>query len=139
MLLSFRLRRTDIFLHQAFRFSRRFFLACCFRLFSACVCSSGVYLGATAKQLKALSSYAEHLGLAFQIADDILDATSTQKELGKPVKADVSKGFPHLIGLDRSRKLAKQEKDRALSALRIFDKKADILREVAEYVVERRK
>lgn len=107
-------------------------------LISACVRSSAIYLGATLGQLKALTAYAKHLGLAFQISDDILDATSSRKQLGKPVGADVKKGYPYLIGLEKSRRLAERERDRAIAALRIFDKKAEILREIASYVVERK-
>lgn len=108
-------------------------------LLVACMRSSAIYLKATTKQLKALTSYAEHLGLAFQIADDILDATSTKKQLGKPVKADNKKGFPYLVGLEKSRKMAEQERTKAIKALKIFGGRADTLREIAEYVVERRK
>lgn len=108
-------------------------------LLAACVRSPAIYLGATGKQLRALTSYAGHLGLAFQIADDILDATSTQKQLGKPVKADVKKGFPYLVGLERSRKMAEQEKIKAIRALKVFGRRADALREIAIYVVARKK
>jgi geranylgeranyl diphosphate synthase type II len=108
-------------------------------MLSACVRSPAIYLGASGKQLKALTIYAEHLGLAFQIADDILDATSTRKHLGKPVKADVKKGFPYLVGLKESKKLAEQEKNKAIRALKVFGRKADTLREIAVYVVGRNK
>lgn len=108
-------------------------------LLLACVRSPAIHLGTTAKQLKAFTSYAEHLGLAFQIADDILDATSTKKRLGKPVKADIMKGFPYLIGLEKSRKIAEQERDKAIGALKVFGKKADTLRAIAEYVIQRKK
>ena len=108
-------------------------------LLCACVRSSGIHLGARPKQLKALTSYALHLGLAFQIADDILDATSTRKKLGKPVRADVRKGFPYVVGLDRSKKLAAQERDKAIKALDIFGRKAGPLREIAEYVLSRKR
>ncbi len=108
-------------------------------LLRASVCAPAIHLGATDKQIKALSDYAEHLGLAFQIADDILDITSTRKKLGKPVKADVRKGFPYLIGLEKSRNLAEEEKKKAVAALKIFGRKADTLREIAEYVVGREK
>ncbi|KPJ65621.1 hypothetical protein AMJ44_09810 [candidate division WOR-1 bacterium DG_54_3] len=106
-------------------------------LLLACVRSSAIHLGVTAKQLEALTVYAECLGLAFQIADDILDVTSTRKKLGKPVGADVKKGYPYLVGLEKSRKLAEQEKNKAIRALKVFGKKADTLREIAEYVDER--
>ncbi|MFC1511398.1 polyprenyl synthetase family protein [Candidatus Margulisiibacteriota bacterium] len=108
-------------------------------LLKACVRSVAVYLKATKKQLKALTDYAEHLGLAFQIADDILDATSSRKKLGKPVKADLKKGFPYLIGIEKSKKLAEQEKNRAIAVLKVFGAKAEALRQIAKFVVERQK
>lgn len=105
----------------------------------ACVRASAIQLKATKKQLRSLTNYAKHLGLAFQIADDILDVTSTRKKLGKPVKADKSKGFPYFIGVDRSKKLALLEKKKAVAALKIFGKRADPLKELAEFVVIRKK
>jgi geranylgeranyl diphosphate synthase type II len=108
-------------------------------LLCACVRGTALICKASPKKVKALASYAEHLGLAFQIADDILDVTSTQKKLGKPVKADVKKGFPFLVGLGKARMLAEQEKDKAISALDVFDKKADSLRGIAGYVLSRQK
>ena len=106
-------------------------------LLKACVKGVAFICEASTAKVKALSTYAEHLGLAFQITDDILDATSTQKKMGKPVKADVGKGFPHFIGLEKSSQLAEQEKERAMAALHGFDNKADGLRRIAEYVVAR--
>jgi geranylgeranyl diphosphate synthase type II len=108
-------------------------------LLKACVCAPAIHLKSSSTQIKALTSYAEHLGLAFQIADDILDATSTRKKLGKPVKADIKKGYPYLVGLDKSRKMAEQEKNRSLASLKMFGKKANALREIAEYVLSRNK
>ena len=106
-------------------------------LLKACVGGAAVICGAASAKVKALSDYADHLGLAFQVADDILDVTSTRAKLGKPVKADIGKGFPHLIGLERSKVLAEEEKDKAILALKRFGPKADLLREIAEYVVKR--
>lgn len=106
-------------------------------LLKACVCGAAVICGAPKAKVKALADYAGHLGLAFQVADDILDVTSTKEKLGKPVKADVGKGFPHLIGLAKSRLLAREEKDKALKALKVFGPKADYLRAIAEFVVAR--
>jgi geranylgeranyl diphosphate synthase type II len=108
-------------------------------LLSACVCGSAVICGASPAKVKALADYADHLGLAFQVADDILDVTSTKAKLGKPVKADIGKGFPHLIGLEKSRVLAEEEKNKAISALKSFGPKADVLRKMADYVIERGK
>ncbi|MBN3033904.1 MAG: polyprenyl synthetase family protein [Candidatus Saganbacteria bacterium] len=107
-------------------------------LLKACVCGSAVICGASGAKVKALAAYAEHLGLAFQVADDILDVTSTRARLGKPVKADAGKGFPRLIGLEKSRRLAEEEKNKAVLALKSFDRKADVLRGIAEFVVIRR-
>lgn len=108
-------------------------------LICACVRAAAIYLKASGRHLKALTAYAQHLGLAFQIADDILDITSSQKQLGKPVNADVKKGFPYLVGLEKSRKMAEEETKKAIKALGIFGKKAESLREIAEYVVRRKK
>ena len=108
-------------------------------LLKACVCGSAVICGASSAKVKALADYADHLGLAFQVADDILDVTSTKAELGKPVKADVGKGFPHLIGLEKSKALAEDEKNKSILVLKTFGTKADLLRELAEYVVKRGK
>ncbi|MBU1617012.1 MAG: polyprenyl synthetase family protein [Candidatus Margulisbacteria bacterium] len=106
-------------------------------LLRACVRGSGIICGASPKKLDALAGYAEHLGLAFQIADDILDATSTRKKLGKPVQADIKKGYPYLIGLERSKKMALAERDSAQKALAGFGNRAEGLKSLAEYVVAR--
>ena len=107
-------------------------------LLRACVRGSALICKAPAGKVKALTAYAEHLGLAFQIADDILDVTSTRKELGKPVGADVKKGFPFIIGLERSKLMLNDEAIKAIKAIKIFDKKADPLREMAGFVVMRK-
>jgi geranylgeranyl diphosphate synthase type II len=94
--------------------------------------------GANPVQIKALTNYAEHLGLAFQIADDILDVTSTSEAVGKPVNADTGKGFPRLIGLEKSRALAETEKKKAIAALKMFGRKSERLKALAEYVLSRK-
>jgi len=108
-------------------------------LLLACVRGTALICGAAPAKIKALTGYAEHLGLAFQIADDILDATSTRKRLGKPVGADIKKGFPYLIGIEKSKQLAEVERQKAVDALRILGKDADGLKAIAAFVVERRK
>jgi geranylgeranyl diphosphate synthase type II len=107
-------------------------------LICACARASAIYLKASAKQLSALNAYAQRLGLAFQITDDILDVTSTRKELGKPAGADVKKGFPYIIGVEKSKKFARQEMAKAIAALKPFGKKSDVLRELVQFVVDRK-
>lgn len=107
-------------------------------LLKACVRGAAFICKAPAAKIAALTSYAEHLGLAFQIADDILDITSSRKKLGKPVKADVRKGFPFFVGLERSRRMAEAEKEKAKKALKVVGKKAGYLKEIAEYVISRK-
>ncbi|MFA4843357.1 MAG: polyprenyl synthetase family protein [Candidatus Margulisiibacteriota bacterium] len=108
-------------------------------LLKACVRGTAKICGATPGEIRALTAYAKHLGLAFQIADDILDATASEAELGKPVRADEKKGYVYLVGLDRSRRMAATEKDQAIKALRIFRGKAAPLVELAEFVLIRKK
>ncbi len=104
-------------------------------LLKACVRGAALICGAAPKKIAALTEYAEHLGLAFQVADDILDVTATREKLGKPVKADIGKGFPHLIGLERSRKLAADEKIKSIKALVGFGSRADSLRQIVNQYV----
>ncbi|MDD5382274.1 MAG: polyprenyl synthetase family protein [Candidatus Margulisbacteria bacterium] len=104
-------------------------------LLKACVRGTARICQASSSKVKALTKYAEHLGLAFQIADDILDATATAKHLGKPVKADIKKGFPYLIGLERSKKMVAEEKKRALETLTVFGRQAELLRGIVDLYV----
>jgi geranylgeranyl diphosphate synthase type II len=107
-------------------------------LLKACVRGSALICKAPSGKIKALTAYAEHLGLAFQIADDILDVTATREQLGKPVKADLKKGFPYLVGLARSKLMLNGEAIKAIKAIKTFDKRAASLREIAEFVVMRK-
>jgi geranylgeranyl diphosphate synthase type II len=104
-------------------------------LLRACVRGSAHICQASPRKVSALSSYAEHLGLAFQIADDILDVTSTREKIGKPVGADVSKGFPFVIGLAKSKNLMKEEKNKAIAALAGFGSSAEALVSIVEQYV----
>lgn len=97
--------------------------------------------GASPAQLDALTAYGEHIGLAFQIADDILDVTGDQALIGKPVGSDESNGkstYPALLGLDESRRLAGEAVAAAVAALAPFGPEADTFRSLARYIVERR-
>ncbi len=90
--------------------------------------------------LAAVSSYGQHLGIAFQIVDDVLDVTSTPEHLGKRTKKDAGKGkntYPALMGLDASKSTAREHLDAAIGALSEFGPRADRLRDLARFVVER--
>jgi geranylgeranyl diphosphate synthase type II len=102
---------------------------------------AGAILGeARGKKLRALSSYGEKFGLAFQIVDDILDATGKADVLGKRSKADASKGkatYPKVFGVDKSKKMARRLLEEARAELKIFENGGQILRELAYYMIER--
>lgn len=96
--------------------------------------------GAAPAQRSALSAYGLHLGLAFQIMDDILDLTATTAQLGKRAAKDAEAGkqtYPAACGLDESRRQARQEADAALAALRPLGARSERLAQIAEFVVAR--
>jgi geranylgeranyl diphosphate synthase, type II len=99
-----------------------------------------IYAGADEKQLTALTSYGEHVGLAFQIVDDILDVEQSSEQLGKTAGKDAAQHkitFPAVYGIERSREMAEEERLAAHLALNIFDDRANRLRELADLVVRR--
>jgi len=102
----------------------------------------GIAAGAEPNELSALEAFGRHLGLAFQIVDDILDETSTAEQLGKATKKDAAKGkvtYPMLLGLEKSRSAAKEQLSAALAAIKPLSDRARGLRSLAEFVVERNK
>jgi geranylgeranyl diphosphate synthase type II len=97
--------------------------------------------GAAGQQLAAITRYGEAAGLAFQIADDILDIVGTTEEIGKDAGSDEARGkatYPAVMGLAAAREEARSMMDEALRALEIFDTEAEPLREIARYIVQRR-
>jgi geranylgeranyl diphosphate synthase type II len=100
----------------------------------------GLCAAARPEALAAVSSYGRHLGLAFQIVDDILDATGTAAKLGKAVGKDAAAAkqtYPAAFGLDESRRHARQEVHEAVQALEPCGARADHLRALASFVIER--
>ena len=109
-------------------------------LIRASVRVGALYAKAGKRQLADLTRYGELVGLAFQIADDILDITGTQEEIGKDVGSDLEKDkktYPSFFGLEESRRRAVEVVDHALASLKSFDRKADPLRELARYIINR--
>ena len=107
----------------------------------ASVRSGAVLSGAPVEDIEALSGYGRHIGLAFQIADDILNVEGDHIVLGKDTGSDVKRGkmtFPALWGLDASRKKTAELVESALFAIQGFNDRADPLRAIAHYIIERR-
>jgi geranylgeranyl diphosphate synthase type II len=98
--------------------------------------------GADPGLLASLEAFGRHLGLAFQIVDDILDQTATPEELGKATRKDAAKGkvtYPMLLGLDESRQEAGKQLSLGLDAIKGLGERGDDLRSLARFVVERNK
>jgi geranylgeranyl diphosphate synthase type II len=99
-----------------------------------------IYAGADKGQLEAVSCYGEHVGLAFQIVDDVLDVEQPSEKLGKTAGKDAQQQkitFPAVYGLERSRQMAEQERHAAHRALDAFGDRASRLRELADLIVHR--
>ena len=100
-----------------------------------------IWAGASDAELAALTSYGEHVGLAFQIVDDILDVEESSSALGKTAGKDATQGkitFPAVYGLGRSRDMADDECAAARSSLKTFGSRAERLREIAGMIVSRK-
>ena len=109
-------------------------------LLRASVRMGAIFAGASDTQRAALSDFGEHIGLAFQIVDDVLDVEQSSEILGKTAGKDAAQQkitFPAVHGIERSREMAEQERLAAHLALRDFDDRANRLRELADFVVRR--
>jgi geranylgeranyl diphosphate synthase, type II len=110
-------------------------------LIKASVKAGALLGGADEAALASLTRYGEVVGLAFQIADDILDIEGTTDQIGKDAGSDEARGkatYPALVGLAESKKRAAELVKMALDALADFDDKAEPLREIARYIVDRK-
>jgi len=107
----------------------------------AFACEAGAILAKTASERRtALRGYAHDLGLAFQIADDLLDVEGSPAETGKPVGADAAAGkatFVSILGVERARAQAGLLVDQAIAHLDLFEQRAELLRQVARFVINR--
>jgi geranylgeranyl diphosphate synthase type II len=110
-------------------------------LLETSVVSGAILAGACPEEVKKLSQYAQNIGLAFQIIDDILDITATQEELGKTAGKDLTAQkatYPSLWGIEESRNQAQQLIDSAIDKLAGYGENAAPLRAIAQYIVNRK-
>jgi len=93
------------------------------------------------EKMKAIRIYAESIGLAFQIADDILDVEGGTAELGKTAGSDAKKDkatYPSILGLEKSKTLAAALVEKAVGSLQTFGSKAELLKQLAHFIVYRK-
>ncbi len=111
-------------------------------LLTASVVSGGMYANADEEQVQQLRDFGMNIGLAFQIVDDVLDVTQTSEQLGKTAGKDTASEkvtYPALFGIDASLKKADELVVKANAALDSFGERAATLREIAAFLVQRKK
>ncbi|MBN2059000.1 MAG: polyprenyl synthetase family protein [Deltaproteobacteria bacterium] len=111
-------------------------------LISASVTSGTILGGGTEEEISSMRKYGDDIGLAFQIADDILDIEGDSHIMGKNIGSDQERGkitFPSVFGVDKSKKTLNDLVRSAIDAIELFDGRADPLRKIAQYIIERKK
>ncbi|MFN6559321.1 MAG: geranylgeranyl diphosphate synthase CrtE [Nostoc sp. ChiSLP01] len=109
-------------------------------LLEACVVCGGIVAGASTEDVQRLSRYAQNIGLAFQIVDDILDITATQEQLGKTAGKDEKAKkvtYPSLWGIEQSRLKAQELIKAACAELEPFGERAKPLQAIAHFIISR--
>jgi geranylgeranyl diphosphate synthase type II len=109
-------------------------------MISASLEAGAILGGGDGDRVSALTSYGQHLGLAFQITDDLLDVEGEAKLMGKQPGSDMAKNkktYPALLGIAQSKDAAREHVEQALNALVIFDERAEPLRAIARYLLVR--
>ncbi|AIS52383.1 farnesyl diphosphate synthase [Thermoanaerobacter kivui] len=109
-------------------------------LIEASVCAGAYIAGATEEDIKVLREYANLIGFAFQIKDDILNVIGEEEKLGKKVGSDKEKGkstFVNIFGLEKSQEMVRELTQNAIRILDRFGKKAQFLKELSNYLIER--
>lgn len=112
------------------------------KMFRCAAVMGGMCGSANEKQLRHLSEFGTKIGLAFQIADDILDVSGTSEHLGKTAGKDVKAAkctYPAVVGIEKSRQLEKELARQAVAVLKPFGPRADILRQLVKTLLQRTK
>jgi len=110
-------------------------------LIAAAVTAGAILAGGSEDQEKAINRYGQQIGLAFQIADDVLNIEGDKDMMGKGIGSDHARGkmtYPSVFGLAESKRTQEQLVDSAVACLEEFDEKADPLREIARYIIKRK-
>lgn len=112
------------------------------KLLEASLLSGAILADAEAPVRNDLLTFSQSFGLAFQITDDILDITSSVEELGKPIGSDLKNEkltYPKLFGLEKARKMAKDEVEKSKNAVSKYGIYGEQLSDLADYLLDRRK
>lgn len=112
------------------------------RLITASLVSGGLYAGAKHGEAEKLRAFGMAIGLAFQIVDDVLDLTQTSEQLGKTAGKDTASEkatYPALFGIEKSQQKADELVDKAFAELESFGPRAENLKELARFLIERKK
>lgn len=105
-----------------------------------CMRAGAIIGGATEEQLEKVTKYGKNIGLSFQIVDDILDITGNQEKLGKPIGSDIQNHkstYPSLLGLEKSREIARQLIEEGKSSIDGLSSETDFLNQLGDYIINR--
>ena len=111
-------------------------------LISCCSHVASVLLNASNEQKHNLINYANHIGLAFQIADDLLDLDGNEFSMGKPIRQDTKNETPNfvtILGREKAKKRAIEESNKAINLIQKFKQESENLVSLAKYTVNRNK
>jgi geranylgeranyl diphosphate synthase type II len=110
-------------------------------LIAASVTAGTILAGGNEEEVQSINRYGQQIGLAFQIADDILNIEGNRQVIGKEIGSDKVRGkitYPSVFGITESRNIQKELIDHAIESLNRFDKRAEPLRDIARYIIERK-
>ena len=105
-----------------------------------CMRAGAIIGDATEEELKKITKYGRNIGLSFQVVDDILDITGDEEKLGKPIGSDIENHkstYPSLLGLEKSRQIARQLIEEGKSSIEGLSSEVDFLNQLGDYIISR--